>query len=355
MSRKYFPPKCSYDIVGSHIETNKSYRSKLSGTMLGGVLGCSPYTTPFQVACNLLGLCREDISSKPAVKVGSYLESRIIRYARETYPEYGLFVDADKMYAKREGDHAAWVSDFEDDVFAGHVDGIVMGTDEVNRILEIKTSGNVAAWEKGVPEHYYWQVALYNHFITKQDYALVVLGVVDEYTYRNVDGWVPNENTVMLFKMDIDRDKVEEGIKKAKDWYDTYIRNGITPDYDPTNPGDVEMYEHLVGLSQDVTVLQRELDEYAQLDNELKEYEAAMELKYAKRDVMKDKLKDYMTAHKLSSLVSESGDFGCKLEIQHRTSFDEDLMRFDGIDVSKYKKTKEVEYFKVKPEKKKEE
>ena len=137
-ARIYDAPKCEYTIEDGCIRTDGSIKGKVSGTMMAGILGCSPWSTPFQVACALLGVGVEDISGKPAVRTGQILESRIIDYVGKTYPEYGLFMPADKIYEKREGDHASWVSDFDDDIFSGHVDGIVMREDGSNCILEIK-------------------------------------------------------------------------------------------------------------------------------------------------------------------------------------------------------------------------
>lgn len=349
MSKVYFPPKCAYEINGRGIVTDGSVKHKVSGTSMAGILGVSPWSSPFQVACNLLGLAKEDISDKPAVKVGNKLEPQIIAYADRTYgPEYGAFMMAEDVYEKREGDHDSWVSDFESDVFAGHVDGIVFAEDGNDYILEIKTSGNVDAWAEGVPQYYYWQVALYNHHICHKDKAYVVLGMVNENTYRDHTSWVPNENTVAMFEMPIDTKLVEEAISDVREWYETYIAKGITPEYDPNNPGDVEMYNHLVNLAQDVSEVSKLVELYGEIDERIAEEEAKSVELYAQRDELKARIKDYLVSHSLNSLNSTSGGFVGKVSSQTRTKLDEDRMRDDGIDVDEYRIKTTVKTFTIK-------
>ena len=62
MARKYLAPTCSYEISDGTIRTDGSVHNKVTGTSMAGILGLSPWSSPFQVACALLGLGREDIS-----------------------------------------------------------------------------------------------------------------------------------------------------------------------------------------------------------------------------------------------------------------------------------------------------
>ena len=349
MSKIYFPPKCGYRIEGNRIIADGTVKNKVSGTAMAGILGVSPWTTPFQVACNLLGLAREDISGKPAVSVGNQLEPLIIAYADKVYgPEYGSFLMAEEVYEKREGDHDSWVSDFESETFAGHVDGIVFAKDGENYILEIKTSGDLDSWKDGVPEYYYWQVALYNEFLCKRDHAYVVLGMVNENTYRDYTSWVPNENTVAMFKMDIDQADVQARMRDIEEWYARYILNGETPEFDPDNPGDVEMYEHLLNLSQTKDEIATLVGMCGEIDTQITNAEQDIADLYTLRDTLKNRIKTYLTVHGLNSLNSTDGAYICKIGTQSRSKFDEDAMRTDGIDIDKYKVKSEVKTCSIK-------
>lgn len=250
---QYKPPKNPYHIEGNTVYSDGENVNKVSGTSMAGILGCSPWSTPFTVACGLLGLAREDIDNKDAVRVGKALEKKIIRYVDKIYgPEKGSFMSADEIYGAREGDHDDWSSDFEDETFSGHVDGIVTGLDGEEYILEVKTSANLDSWADGVPEYYYWQVALYNYFLTKKDKAYVALGIVNENTYRDYASWVPSTENVALFEMPIDQKQVEEVVEQVKAWYDLYIKAKKTPPADMSNPKDADMYNHLLNIGSDV-------------------------------------------------------------------------------------------------------
>lgn len=344
----YKSPKCSFVVDGDHIVTDGTVRNKVSGTSMAGILGISPFNTPFQIACSLLGVCRENLDGKPAILTGQVLEPVIINYLGKAYPDKGSFLAAEDVYEKREGDHDAWESDFPDEVFAGHVDGIVTSPEGVDRILEIKTSANMDSWAMGVPDYYYWQVGLYNEFITQQDSAIVGLGIVDEITHRNPLTWAPNERNVVLFEMPIDREQIREGMRTVQDWYNQYIMKGITPPYDPTNAKDVAMFNYLKGISADVTDVQKEVDRVGEVNYEIEMAESQLKALYDERDDLKDRIRDYMAVHNLSSLDGATMPYTVTLTTSKRSSIDKGLMMQDGIDPEKYTKYTESNVFKIK-------
>lgn len=355
MARVYKAPENKFVIDGDVIRVAPGSKiHKVSGTSMGGILGISPWSTPFTVACNLLGLGIEDISDKPAVKVGIALEGTIIDYAARTYPKVGEFFPAEKIFAKRAGDHNSWTSDFEDETFAGHVDGIVMNEDG-DFILEVKTTGNIDAWAEEVPRYYQLQTLLYNHFITKQDKVYFLLGKVNEFTYGDYHTWIPNENTVALFEVPIDHEAEEKILDEVREWYEEYILNGVTPPYNPDSPIDVELFNHLQNIAGSVEERKRLVKEFKDLRYEIDSYEADIKDKYDALEALKTQLKDYMTANGLSELksvdVNEDGieeTSKVVVQVQNRKGLDELAMEKDGIDLNKYRTTKQVTILKLK-------
>lgn len=345
---KYFPPEVDFTINGLHITTDGSVRKKMTGTSMGGILGVSPWSTPFQVACNLLGLATKDIGDKPAVKTGKALEDRIIRYLDGTFSELGAFIPAEEVFEKREGDHDSWASDWEDDYFAGHVDGVVMDGNGTNYILEIKTSANMGAWEHGVPEYYQWQVYLYNRFITDQEVAYVALGIVDQEVHRDPDSWNPSEDTVALYRMPIDRSIVEDGLARAREWYDTYIAKGITPDYDPENPGDVELYTHLLNITKGKDEIAQLIEELADLRIEIAREKLKLAPLEDREEELKSRIKDYMDTNSVPKIDSPSGLYYGVLTESRRSSVDPAKLKEAGIDPEPYTVVKISKSFTIK-------
>lgn len=350
-ARKYFAPMCGYRIEGDRIVTDGSVRFKVSGTSMGGILNVSPWSTPFQEACKLLGLAQEDISDKPSVVTGRALEPRIFDYARDNYGRYGTYLKP----MEHTGPHHTWATDFDDEVFSGRVDGLILGDDGVH-ILEIKTSSHIDGWiddegNPSVPEHYYWQVALYNNFVdgAQKDKAYVVLGLVDAATHANPNVWVPNSNTVMVREMKIDREQVAKTLDSVREWYAAYVAKGITPCYDPSVPGDVEMFEHLCTINSTVEEMGDMLGRYAAVDTRISDIERSNKDLYGERDRLKENIRSYMDIHNLSDL-NASGTIPMKATMSEskRRSLDEDAMKADGIDVEKYRVEKIIKTLRTK-------
>lgn len=351
MADTYLPPKAGYSVCGSHIETDKTYKGKVTGTLMGGILGCSPWSSPFQAACYALGLASKDISQKPAVKAGIALESVVIDYMGRTFPDVGTFMPAEEIYAKREGDHDSWTSDFEDEIFGGHVDGIVMAEDGENYILEVKTSSNMASWENGVPEYYFWQVALYNAFVTHQDHAYVALGMMTPDSLKDPSTWVPSDSNTALFKMDIDQEMVESTLDDVREWYHTYVEQGITPDYDPSIPGDVELFEHLLNLTFDESQMGDMVDQLMDVRAEIDKAEFKLQPLKNFEENLKSKLKDYMDCHEMDEIESGKGGYRAVLTRSMRKRIDAKMMEEAGIDPTPFTVTTETKSFTIKENK----
>ena len=349
--RKYEPPKCGYTIEGAHIRTDGTIKNKVSGTSMAPILGISPFSSPFRTACALLGLTREDISGKAPVVTGQVLEERLIEFANERYHQYGTFIPAEKIYGAREGDHDDWASDFDDEIFAGHVDGIVQNDDGLMSILEVKTSGNWESWANGVPEYYWWQVALYNLFITQSYEAYVILGMVDSETHKDPLAWELTDENVNVFRIEMDADKAIEGVEKVKEWYQTYIMNGVTPDYDPTDPRDIEVYDYLLNLTSDEETIQDLIDQRAELRQEIDRVERQIIPLKDREEMLNNRIKQYMTVHNKTTLDGAGGRYFAVITTTTRRNVDALKLSKAGIDPEPYMTEKVTKSFTIKEKK----
>lgn len=333
--KDYIAPKCKYILNDdATISTDCEKVWKITGTYMGALLGVSPYETPFTMSAKMLGLWDEDISDKPAVLTGKLLEERIIDYVSAKHPDVGQFFKAEDLFAVREGAHENWKSDFEDDDFAGHVDGII-SRDGQDYILEVKTVRDLSAWDGNIPEHYMWQVALYNHFITKQDVAYFAVGIVTNETYKDPYMWVPNKNNCVLIPVSIDQAKVAETVESLRALRKKMVESRKTLKADLENPHDVELWTHLNDILGDVENLTEVLDEYEEVQMQLESAEAELKPLRDKSDTYKARIKDIMSSCNIAKVRSLC------LSTYERESVDYLKAKADGIDLSPYiKKTK---------------
>lgn len=353
---RFEQPQCGYTVKGPRIRSDGSIMNKISGTMVGGILGLSPWSTPFSVACDLLGLGRQDVSAKPAVKTGKVLESKIIEYLDDMYPETGKFVPASEMYGPREGPHNSWEPDYIDDVFTGHIDGAVMKDNGETYILEVKTTSNISAWMNDIPPVYYWQVALYNHFLTRQDVAYIAVGLVDSETHKNPDAWVPSQSNVVLLEIDIDQDECEKKLAELRQWYDELKSTHTTPPYDSTKVSvDVPLYAHLMDIASDEDSMRSLVDEVGLLDMKISDKMCDVSALMSQRDSLKAKLKDYLESNNIPEMPSTTGDYRAVMGVQKRRRISPELLKSAGIDPEPFTETISTNTFVIKKKMDKEE
>ena len=356
MSRKYKDPKVAFHLVGQHVETDGKYGKKMSGSTLAGIFNMSPFNTPFQQACNLMGICKEDLDGKQSIEIGKTLEEPIIEFLGGRYPEYGLFVPAKTLFGVKEGEHDQWKPDFEDDWFSGNMDGMVFDDkySDIDKrdgyILEIKTTANKEAWADGVPDYYRIQVELYNHFLpTPKKKAYVAVCLTDGITMSNISEWKPSDENIFLFEMKISDKKVTKTLEKAIGWYKEYVIAGKTPDFDPSNKGDKEMWEHLINITSPKDGVVADIDRLEKLEEEIAEKEASMKSLTDERETLRGRIKDYMVTNKSIAIASSSHRYVAQITESKRKSIDAKLLEKDGIDPAKYTVTKVIQTFSLKP------
>lgn len=220
-------PDGTYSVTDKRVDYGK-----ITGTQISGLLGCNPWQTPFSTAVKMLRLFNEDISDRPAIHAGTVIEPKILDYAGALHGE-------DVFQSDKSGEHENWVSDFDDEFFGGHIDGLMPD----GAVVEVKTSSRPQDWDGKIPEHYWMQASLYAHFL-KTDRIVFLVGFTDRETWSNPDAWVPNsENTI----------RVDTGIipgfdkmmQDALSIYKDTVLKGITPVPDMSNEIDAQIVKCL--------------------------------------------------------------------------------------------------------------
>lgn len=296
---------------------------KISGTRMAGLLGLSRWDTPFTTTAKLLGIYNEDISDKKEVQAGSALEGKILSYIGA--------IPAEVMFDKREGDHRDWPSDFDDEIFCGHLDGSMPD----GAVVEVKTTKNPEDWQNGPPTYYWVQASLYAHFMGT-DRIVFAVGFTDDATLNDPSVWEPNEKNVARFDVPI-IDGFDGMLEKARDIYRRTVLEGQTTIPDMGNPLDAKVYELLscqmwsdseVSTAVDViTGIQAKMDEYKGLEKELTDAKECMGL--------------YMATHDLDIVQNKS--YVVKKATMTKNIVDTDALKRDGLyDIYQKKTTYDI-------------
>lgn len=337
------PPKHPFQIAldGSVSLMEPVRPAKITGTSLGAIVGESPWDTPFTVACRLLGVHRVDISDKPAVRTGTILEPSILEAVGA--------VPAEEIFAKREGDHDAWESDFEDAVFAGHIDGMMPD----GRVCEVKTTSDLSAWEDGVPKHYWLQASLYSHFLADDADITFAVGEVDGATYADPYSWAPQGRTYTFTVPPFPG--LDRILEYARYWHHLYIEQGRTPAPDMDDARDLAVLNDLRSMTMTDDELVKLVDEIACIQREIDDYDSAIKGIRADLDAKKDVLRTQMIMRNMGVLDGENAT--ATLSAQKKDTFDLAKARADGLaGIEPYisSKVTNVLRFKKKPTKVKE-
>lgn len=293
---------------------------KVTGTAVGGIIGCSPWETPFSIACRLLNLYIEDISDKPAVKAGQVLEAPILDYLRARGYDA---IPAEEVFEARKGEHGQWAQDFEDPIFGGHVDGITAD----GAIIEVKTTSNPEPWLNGIPEHYWLQASLYAHFMGA-DRIIFAVGVLGRDDTSNPHAWRPDEDNTFVFEVEVHPD-IEKNVEYIREWYADYIAQGRTPEPDLSNEKDCAIIRALDAQIDEPDAL---MDELEAIERNLEEYKALKDRADEIKELMILRL-DHMNETTVSSAFRTY-----TLTESNRTTVDTDALKRDGL-YEKYSKS----------------
>ena len=312
---------------GSYSVTEKRAEyGKVTGTQMSGILNMNPWQTPFSTSVRMMRLFNEDISDKPSVHAGTVIEPKILDYIGA--------VHGDEVFEKREGDHESWASDFQDDVFGGHVDGFMPD----GSIVEIKTSSRPQDWNKQIPIHYHIQASLYAEFF-KADRIIFAVGFTDKDTLSNPDGFVPDKNNTIV----VETRKIEgfdKMLKDAEEFYRRFILNGVTPIPDATNPIDRQIMSYLdaqLWTEEDAKTEMQLMNAYQDSLDNVKNLQTML-------DDSKQRFGLFMDYNDIGEI--SDGSTTIKRAVYSRTAIDTNLLKKDGL-YDLYAKEKEYKTVKI--------
>jgi predicted phage-related endonuclease len=324
---------------------------KITGTRFAAILGLNPWSSPFEVWCDMTGTYKIPFEDSKYTIAGKVIEPKVIAYLDEKY-HYGkqskrVLKDPDEYFGKTKEqmhfDHFP-----ENKVFGGMWDARTKTI-----VYELKTTKRVEDWMHGskldAPIYYKLQGALYAYLLGLDRFRMV-LSVVEEKDYEHPEDFEPTpENTSVIdYRISTEFPQFEQYIETCNEWLENYITTPISPEWTNgrndteivkalttahTSPkGDDDSQTNRITVIMDeIEPLQAEIDATAELiaDKEKRLKKLKEQLKPELQKQMKDSDK---------KIVLDGFDYLFELSKIPASGVDTDQLKADGL-YDTYKKS----------------
>ena len=278
---------------------------KISGHRIAAILGFNPYKTAFQVWCECTKVLKAPFEENKYIIAGRVIEPKIINYVSERFPN----VKSIEEYYGNNFDEYRY-NNFKDEsnIFGGVIDCV--STDntgkEIMMICECKTSSKPQVWNNNqIPVEYLLQGALYS-YLKGLDTVLFACSFLGNDDYAHPENFKVNDsNTIlvvkrlndMLFELNGKFLKIQEIMEICENWWNTYVLQGISPEFDENDKRDKE-YLNILRESrpcEDSSILEmvkeaNEIDE--EIDNLKSKYN--IDKLESRLKILKDNIKNTM-------------------------------------------------------------
>lgn len=317
---------------------------KLTGTRFATILGLNPWSTPFEIWCEVTRTYQKPFEDTIYTIAGKTIEPKQAEYMKQTYFMSNLVTPTDiwgKDYFRQT------YGDFfkESPVLGGMWDYLLYGKDgKPTTVLEMKTSKRVEDWKDDIPEYYALQAALYAYLLGV-DEVIMVASFLEPKDYGNPEKFVcSGENTITRpFKVSERYPDFEKKyVKPALKWWKDFVESGISPAFDERKDAEILKALRTNNLSPetDMAALVKEAEDLkAKLDAHAAEV-AEDEKRYK---VLTDMIKKAAIAQFRDGdkKVSIAGSFyNWEVSRTSTTRIDKDAMKADGI-LAKYTSTED--------------
>jgi predicted phage-related endonuclease len=308
---------------------------KLTGTRFATILGLNPWSTPFEIWCEVTRTYQKPFEDTIYTIAGKTIEPKQAEYMKQTYFMSNLVTPTDiwgKDYFRQT------YGDFfkESPVLGGMWDYLLYGKDgKPTTVLEMKTSKRVEDWKDDIPEYYALQAALYAYLLGV-DEVIMVASFLEPKDYDDPEKFVcSGENTITRpFKVserypDFERKYVKPALK----WWKDYVESGISPAFDERKDAEILKALRTNNLSPetDMAALVKEAEDLkAKLDAHAAEV-AEDEKRYkVLTDMIKAKAVEQFRDGDTKSVIT-GNRYMWEVRKSERSSIDKKLMEKDGI------------------------
>lgn len=317
---------------------------KLTGTRFATILGLNPWSTPFEIWCEVTRTYQKPFEDTIYTIAGKTIEPKQAEYMKQTYFMSNLVTPTDiwgKDYFRQT------YGDFfrESPVLGGMWDYLLYGKDgKPTTVLEMKTSKRVEDWKDDIPEYYALQAALYAYLLGV-DEVIMVASFLEPKDYDSPEKFVcSGENTITRpFKVSERYPDFEKKyVKPALKWWKEYVESGISPAFDERKDAEILKALRTNNLSPetDMAALVKEAEDLkAKLDAHAAEVaEDEKRYKVLTDMIKKAAIAQFRDGDKKVSIAGSA--YNWEVSRTSTTKIDKDAMKADGI-LAKYTTTED--------------
>lgn len=317
---------------------------KLTGTRFATILGLNPWSTPFEIWCEVTRTYQKPFEDTIYTIAGKTIEPKQAEYMKQTYFMSNLVTPTDiwgKDYFRQT------YGDFfrESPVLGGMWDYLLYGKDgKPTTVLEMKTSKRVEDWKDDIPEYYALQATLYAYLLGV-DEVIMVASFLEPKDYDAPEKFVcSGENTITRpFKVSERYPDFEKKyVKPALKWWKDYVESGISPAFDERKDAEILKALRTNNLSPetDMAAMVKEAEDLkAKLDAHAAEVaEDEKRYKVLTDMIKKAAIAQFRDGDKKVSIAGSA--YNWEVSRTSTTKIDKDAMKADGI-LAKYTTTED--------------
>lgn len=315
---------------------------KLTATRFATVLGLNPWSTPFEVWCEITRTYQKPFEETIYTAAGKTIEPKQAQFMKKSYFMTNIVTPTDiygeDYFNRTYGDF------FKDEpVFGGMWDYLLF--DENKKpvtVLEMKTTKRAEDWAKDIPEYYALQAALYAYLLGVDD-VIMVASFLSDKDYKDPSQFVPSaKNTITVpFKVSERYPEFKKLVKKAEKWWKDHVETGISPAFDEKADAEIlkELRTNTLNPESDIEALLREGEE---LKAEIDRLSAPIESLEKRLKVVTDIIKQHALAQfrdgdKKVSIRGEKYEWN--VSRSETSEIDKDGLKADGL-LAKYTRAK---------------
>lgn len=315
---------------------------KLTATRFATVLGLNPWSTPFEVWCEITRTYQKPFEETIYTAAGKTIEPKQAQFMKKSYFMTNIVTPTDiygeDYFNRTYGDF------FKDEpVFGGMWDYLLF--DENKKpvtVLEMKTTKRAEDWAKDIPEYYALQAALYAYLLGVDD-VIMVASFLSDKDYKDPSRFVPSaKNTITVpFKVSERYPEFKKLVKKAEKWWKDHVETGISPAFDEKADAEIlkELRTNTLNPESDIEALLREGEE---LKAEIDRLSAPIEPLEKRLKVVTDIIKQHALAQfrdgdKKVSIRGEKYEWN--VSRSETSEIDKDGLKADGL-LAKYTRAK---------------